>query len=108
MTLQDTLKFETLDPEEVLKRAIKIEHGKLTTTAFQKTNAAATGGTRNNYNSAVRIKQKPVMAVRNSTGNTKNPKCNKRETNNDKISTETLTRKQNHVAGVEEYSIRDI
>ena len=26
MTLQDTLTFEMLDPEEVLKRAIKFEH----------------------------------------------------------------------------------
>ena len=80
MTLQDTLTFETLDPEKVLKRAIKFEHSKLTTMAFQKTNAAATGGTSNNYNSGVRIKQEPVMAVRNSTG-TKNNQCNKRETN---------------------------
>ena len=38
MTLQDTLTFETLDPEQVLKRAIKFEHSKLTTMAFQKTN----------------------------------------------------------------------
>ena len=80
MTLQDTLTFETLDPEEVLKRAIKFEHSKLTTMAFQKTNAAATGGTSNNYNSGVRIKQEPVMTVRNSSGTTKN-QYNKRETN---------------------------
>ena len=81
MTLQDTLKFETLDPEEVLKRAIKFEHSKLTTMAFQKTNAAATGGTSNNYTSGKRIKQKqkPVMAVRNSSSTTKNQ--NRRETN---------------------------
>ena len=49
--------------------------------AFQKTNAAATGGTSNNYNSGVRIKQESVMAVRNSTGNTKNQKNSKCETN---------------------------
>ena len=73
MTLQDTLTFETLDPEEVLKRAIKFEHSKLTTMAFQKTNAAATGGTSNNYNSGVRIKQEPVVAVRNAAGSTKKP-----------------------------------
>ena len=71
MTLQDTLTFETLDPEEVLKRAIKFEHCKLTTMAIEKTNAAATGGTSSNYNSGVRIKQEQLMAVRNSTGNTK-------------------------------------
>ena len=81
MTLQDALTFEALDPEEVLLRAINFEHSKLTTMAFQKTNAAATGGTSNNYNSGVRLKQAPVMAVRNSTGNTKNQQYNKRETN---------------------------
>ena len=72
MTLQDALTFETLDPEEVLKPAIKFEHSKLTTMVFQKTNAAAAVGTGNHYNTGVRIKQEPVMAVRNSTGNTKN------------------------------------
>ena len=80
MTLQDTLTFETLNPEEVLKRAIKFEHSKLTTMAFQKTNAAATGGSSSNYTSGVRIKQEPVMAVRNLGGKTKTP--NRRETNN--------------------------
>ena len=59
MTLQDTLTFETLDPEEVLKRAIKFEHSNLTTMTFQKMNAAATGGTSQNYTSGVRIKQEP-------------------------------------------------
>ena len=81
MTLQDTLTFKTLDPEEVFKRAINFEHSKLTTMAFQKTNAAATGGTSSNYNSGVRTKQEPPMAVRNSTGNAKNQQYNKRETN---------------------------
>ena len=81
MTLQDTLTFETLDSEEVLKRAIKFKHSKLTTMAFQKTNAATTGGTSNNYNSGVRVKQETVIAIRNSTGNTKNQQYNKRETN---------------------------
>ena len=57
MTLQDTLTFETFE-----------------------TNAAATVGTGNNYNSGVSIKQEPVMAARNSTGNTKNQQ-NKREAN---------------------------
>ena len=86
MTLQDTHRFETLDPEEVLKRAIKLEHSKLTTMAFQKTNAAATVGAGNNYNSGVKIKQEPVMAARNSTGSTKNQQykreANKRQNNN--------------------------
>ena len=81
MTLQDTLTFGTLDPEEVLKRAVSFEHSKLTTMAFQNTNAAATGGTSKNYNSGVRLKQEPVMVVRNSTRSTKNQQYNKRETN---------------------------
>ena len=85
MTLQDTLTFETLNPEEVLKKAIKFEHSKLTTMAFQKTNAAATGGSSNNYTSGVRIKQEPVMAVRNLSGTTKNQnrkESNKKQNNN--------------------------
>ena len=92
MTLQDTLTFETLDPEEVLKRAIKFEHSKLTTMAFQKTNAAATGGSSNNYTSGVRKKQEPVMAVRNLSGTTKNQnrkESNKRQYNNKNYNTKT-------------------
>ena len=93
MTLQDTLTFETLDPEEALKRAIKFEHSKLTTMTFQKTNAAATVGTGSNYYSGVRIKQKPVMAVRNSTGNTKNQQyrreAKKRQNNKRKFNGKT-------------------
>ena len=72
MTLQDTLTFETLEPEEVLKRAIKFEYSKLTTMAFQKTNAAANVGASTSYNSGVKIKQDPVMVVRNSSGSTRN------------------------------------
>ena len=67
MTLQDTLTFETLDPEEVLKRAIKFEHIKMTTIAFQKKNAAATVGTGNNYNSGVNIKQELNRKHKKST-----------------------------------------
>ena len=92
MTLQDTLTFETIDPEEVLKRAIKFEHSKLTTMAFQKTNAAATGGSSNNYISGVRIKQEPVMVVRNLAGTNKTPnsrESNKRQNNNKNQNTKT-------------------
>ena len=106
-TLQDTLTFETLDAEEVLKRAIKFEHCKLTTLAFQKTNAALTVGTSNNYNSGVRIKQEPVMAVRNSTGNTKNQQ-KKRETKKRQNNNRNINVKQNHVLDVEEHLTRDI
>ena len=108
MTLQDTLTFETLDPEEVLKRAIKCEHSKLTTMTFQKTNAAATGGTSNNYNSGVRIKQEPVMAVRNSTRTKKN-QYNKRETNKRQNNNRNFSMKaKTCAADVEGYSIKDI
>ena len=34
--LQDTLTFETIPPDEVLKRALKFEQSKQTTQAFQK------------------------------------------------------------------------
>ena len=50
MTLQDTLTFETLEPEKVLKRALKFEYSKLTKRAFQKTNAAANIGVSTSYN----------------------------------------------------------
>ena len=56
--------------------------------ATEKTNAAATGGTSNNYTSGVRIKQEPVMAVRILSGTTKNQ--NRRETN------ERQNNKKNH------------
>ena len=90
MTLQDTLIFETLDPDEVLKNAIKFEHSKLTTIAFQKTSAAAAVGAGNNYNSGVKMKQEPVMVARNSTGSTKNQQY-KRKPKNDKTITEQIT-----------------
>ena len=107
MTLQDTLTFETLDPEELLKRAIKSEHSKLSTLIFQKTNAAATVGTGNNYNSGMRRKQEQVMAVRNSTGNIKiNNKRGKPR--NEKITTETPMGKQNHMIDAEKHLTRDI
>ena len=107
MTLQDTLTFDTLDPEELLKRAIKSEHSKLTTMIFQKTNAAATVGTGNNYNSGMRRKQEQVMAVGNSTGNTKiNNKRGKRR--NEKITTETPIVKQIYIIDAEEHLTRDI
>ena len=70
MTLQDTL-FETLAPEEVLKRAIKFGQSKLSTILFQKTNAAAVAESSTNYNLGVKIEQEPVMAVRTSIGSTR-------------------------------------
>ena len=107
ITLQDTLTFDTLDPEEVFKRAIRFEHSKLTTMAFQKTNAAGTVGMGNNYNSGVVIKQESVMAVRSSTGNTKINNIRGKQMN-DKITTETLMEKQNDVIDAEENLTRDI
>ena len=57
--------------------------------AFQQTNAAATGGSSNNYTSGVRIKQEPVMAVRNSSGTIKNQ--NRKESTKDKMLTGITT-----------------
>ena len=57
MTLQDTL-FETLAPEEVLKRAIKFGQSKLSTILFQKTNAAAVAESSTNYNSGGKTTKK--------------------------------------------------
>ena len=108
MMMQDTLTFETLDPKEVLKRAIKFEHSKLTTMAIQKTNAGATVGTGNNYNSGVRLKQEPVMAVRNSTETQKKINNIRGKRINDKITTETPMGKQNHKIESEEHLTRDI
>ena len=57
MTLQVTITFETLASEEVLKRAIKFDHSKLTTMAIQITNLATATGTSTSYNSGWKITQ---------------------------------------------------
>ena len=66
--LQDTLTFETLTPEEVLKRAIKFEQSKQSTQAFQKSTlgTAQTG-------SQIKIKQEPILVVGNRNQNTRKP-----------------------------------
>ena len=71
MNLQFTLTFETLAPEEVLKRGLIFDHSKLTTMVFQKTNAATVARTCTKYNSVVKIKQEPVMAVPHSNRGTR-------------------------------------
>ena len=62
--LQDSLTFETLPPDEVLKRALKFEQSKQTTQAFQKTNMT-TASTISQFGSRIKIKQEPKLAVRN-------------------------------------------
>ena len=58
--------FKKLAPEEMLlKRAIKLEHSKLTTRASQKTSAETTAGYTTNYNTGIEIKREPIRAVRN-------------------------------------------
>ena len=62
LALQDTLTFETIPPDEVLKRALKFEQSKHTTQAFQKSNknTAATVS-----ESQIKIKQETILAVGN-------------------------------------------
>ena len=62
--LQDTLKFQTLFPDEALKRALNFEQSKQTIQAFQKTNANA-ACTISQSGSQIKIKQEPLLAVGN-------------------------------------------
>ena len=62
VVLQDTLTFETFSPDEVLKRAIKIEQSKQTTQAFQKS-SSNTNNSGLFSNSQIKIKQEPVMTI---------------------------------------------
>ena len=62
--LQDTLTFETLPPDEVLKRALKIDQSMQTTRAFQKS-TLGTAQTISQSNSQIKVKQEPILAVGN-------------------------------------------
>ena len=62
--LQDTLMFETLPPDERLKRALKFEQSKQTTQAFQKS-TLGTAQTISQSGSQIKIKQEPTVAVGN-------------------------------------------
>ena len=62
--LQDALTFETLPPDEVLKRAFNFEQKKQTTQAFQKS-TLGTAQTTSQSNSQIKIKQEPILAVGN-------------------------------------------
>ena len=68
--LQDTLTFETFTPDEVLKRAIKIEQSKQTTQAFQKSGSGSSG-VGQLRDPQIKIKQEPIMAVGNRNSNYK-------------------------------------
>ena len=70
VVLQDTLTFETFSPEEVLKPAIKFEHSKQTTQAFQKS-SSSTNNSGLFSNSQLKIKQEPIMAIGNKGYNSK-------------------------------------
>ena len=72
--LQDTLTFETLPPDEVLKRAIKFEQIKQSTQAFQKS-TLGTAQAVTQSSSQIKIKQEPIMAVGNRNQNIKRPYC---------------------------------
>ena len=75
VVLQDTLTFETFSSEEVLKRAIKFEHSKQTTQAFQKS-SSSTNNSKLFSNSQLKIKQEPIMAIGNKGYNSKRRKQN--------------------------------
>ena len=68
--LQDTLTFETLPPEEVLKPAIKFEQSKQSTHAFQKS-TLGTAQTITQTGSQIKIKQEPILAVGNRNQNSR-------------------------------------
>ena len=70
--LQDTLTFETLPPEEVLKRAIKFEQSKQSTQAFQKTTLGTAQAT-TQAGPQIKIKQEPILVVGNRNQNTRKP-----------------------------------
>ena len=70
--LQDTLLFETLPPEEVLKRAIKFEQSKQSTQAFQKS-TLGTAQAITQPGSQIKIKQEPILVVGNRNQNTRKP-----------------------------------
>ena len=70
--LQDTLTFETVPPDEVWKRAIKLEQSKQSTQAFQKS-TLGTAQAVTQSSSQIKIKQEPIMAVGNRNQNNKRP-----------------------------------
>ena len=68
--LQDTLIFETLSPDEVLKRALKFTEGSTESTEIEQTNStsvpnsnATTASASQFAGSQIKIKQEPVIAV---------------------------------------------
>ena len=70
--LQDTLTFETLPPEEVLKPAIKFEQSKQSTQAFQKSTLGTVPATTQS-GPQIKIKQEPILVVGNRNQNTRKP-----------------------------------
>ena len=70
--LQDTLTFETLPPEEVLKRAIKFEQSKQSTQAFQKTTLGTAQATLH-QGPQIKVKQEPIMVVGNRNQSNRKP-----------------------------------
>ena len=70
--LQDTLTFESLPPEEVLKRAIKFRQSKQSTQAFQKS-TLGTAQAITQPGSQSKITQEPILVVGNRNQNTRKP-----------------------------------
>ena len=74
VVLQDTLTFETFSPEEVLKRALKVEQNKHTIQAFQKTNATTASAAQ--VHGTKKIKQEAIMSIGNKNVNGRRPPNN--------------------------------
>ena len=72
--LQDTLTLETLTSEEVLKLLeLKIKQSKQTTEAFRDLNTCTASAKQQSEFSQVKIKQEPIMAVRNRGQSNRKP-----------------------------------
>ena len=70
--LQETLTFETLPPDEVLKRALKFEQSIQSIQAFQKSTLGTVQAVTHS-SSQIKSKQEPIMAVGNSNQKNKRP-----------------------------------
>ena len=96
--LQDTLTFETIPTDEVLKRDFNFEKSKLTTQVFQKLNVSA--GQSNGFQ--IKIKQESIMAIGKKSPNKRRQfrKQYKRRTSKTKNNLKSWTEK-NHAMDVD-------
>ena len=101
--LQDTLMFETLPPEEILKRALKFEQSKQTTQSFQKSNMNTVS---TKSGSQIKTKKEPILAVGNR-GQTKKrvnrDRFKRRQPEGRTTSSIITTRKRKHAVDMENH-----